>query len=51
MTISKNKTTSKKIAKLKAGKKYYVRVCSYKKVSGTKLQGSYSTTKSVTVKK
>ena len=51
VTISSNKTTSKKISSLKAGKKYYVRICSYKKSSGNKLQGSYSTIKSVTAKK
>lgn len=49
VTISKNKTTSKKISKLKSGKKYYVRICSYKKVSGEKIQGSYSAVKSVKV--
>ena len=51
ITISKNKTTSKKITKLTAGKKYYVRVCSYKKVSKHKLKGSYSAVKTVRVKK
>ena len=50
VTISNNKTTSKKISKLKSEKKYYVRVCSYKKASGSKLQGNYSAVKSVTVK-
>ena len=50
-TISNNKTTSAKIAKLTAGKKYYVRVCSYKKVSGAKLKGSYSAVKSVQIKR
>ncbi len=51
VTISNNKTTSRKISKLAAGKKYYVRVCSYKKVSGSKLRGNYSAVKSVQVKK
>lgn len=50
VTISNNKTTSKKISKLKSEKKYYVRVCSYKKASESKLQGNYSAVKSVTVK-
>ena len=50
-TISNNKTTSAKIAKLTAGKKYYVRVCSYKKVSRAKLKGSYSAVKSVQIKR
>ncbi|MDE6312427.1 MAG: leucine-rich repeat protein [Lachnospiraceae bacterium] len=49
--IANNKTTSKKVSKLKAGKKYYVRICSYKTVSKTKIQGSYSAVKSVTAKK
>ena len=51
VTVSNNKTTSKKISKLKAGKKYYVRICSYKKSSGTKIKGNYSSIKSVKVKK
>lgn len=51
VTISKNKTVSKKIKGLKANKKYYVRVCSYKKVSGQKVQGAYSVVKSVKTKK
>lgn len=51
VTISSNKTTSKKISKLRLGKKYYVRVSSYKKVSRIKLQGDYSTVKYVEVKK
>ncbi len=49
-TISNNKTTSAKVAKLTVGKKYYARVCSYKKASGTKLKGSYSAVKSVQVR-
>ena len=48
--ISNNKTTSKTIGKLKAGKKYYVRICAYKQ-SSKKIKGSYSGVKSVTVKK
>lgn len=50
-TISKNKTTSKKIPKLKAGKKYYVRACAYAKAYSGKVKGSYSAVKKVTVKK
>lgn len=46
VTISKNKTTSKTISKLKAKKKYYVRIRSYKtvKVNGksVKLYSSWS---------
>lgn len=46
---SKWKTTtttaqSKTISKLKKGKVYFVKVCAYKKISGTTYQGSYSTT-------
>ncbi len=55
VTVSKNKTTSKTISKLKAKKKYYVRIRTYKtvKVNGknTKLYSSWSKTKSVTTKK
>lgn len=51
ITISKNKTVSKKIKGLKGKKKYYVRVCSYKKVSGKKVQGAYSVVKGVKTKK
>ena len=50
ITISNNKTTSKQIRKLKAGKKYYVRICSYKKSSGAKIKGKYSKVKSVKTK-
>lgn len=49
--ISANKITSKKITRLKAGKKYYVRICSYKMDGGEKLFGKYSKIKSVKVKK
>ena len=35
-TVSKNKTTSKTISKLKSGKKYYVRIRTYKTVGKTK---------------
>ena len=51
VTISGNKTTSKKISKLKAGKKYYVRMCSYKKSGGTNIKGNYTDIKLVKVKK
>lgn len=51
VTISGNKTTSKKISSLKSGKKYYVRVCSYMKSSKVKVKGSYSAVKSITIKK
>ncbi len=55
VTVSKNKTTSKTISKLKAKKKYYVRIRTYKtvKVKGksTKIYSSWSKSKSVTTKK
>ena len=54
VTVSKNKTTSKKITKLKAKKKYYVRVRTYKtvKVNGknTKIYSSWSKVKTVKTK-
>ena len=45
-----DKTTLKKISKLKSGTKYYVRVCSYKESSGEKIQGNYSKAKALKVK-
>ena len=54
VTITKNKTTSKKISKLKAKKKYYVRVRTYKtvKVNGknTKIYSGWSKVKTVKTK-
>lgn len=49
-TVSSNRTTSKKIGKLKAGKKYYVRICSYKKSGGKNIKGAYSDVKTVITK-
>ncbi len=55
ITVSKNKTTSKTISKLKAKKNYYVRIRIYKtvKINGknTKIYSSWSKAKSVTTKK
>lgn len=55
VTVSKNKTTTKTISKLKGKKKYYVRIRTYKtvKVSGksTKIYSSWSKAKSITTKK
>lgn len=52
VTVKKNKTVSTKIKKgLKAGKKYYVRVRSYKGSGKNRVCGSYSKAKSVNVKK
>lgn len=45
VTIQTNKTSSKKITKLKAGKKYYVRICAYVAADGRKLKGEYCTLK------
>ena len=50
-TITKNSTLSKKITKLTAKKKYYVRIRTYKTVNGTKYYSSWSSAKSVTTKK
>lgn len=41
-TVKKNKTTSKKITKLKSGKKYYVRACAYAQAGGEKIKGAYT---------
>lgn len=45
----KNKTT-KEVKKLKAKKKYYVRVCAYKKVGGASYAGAWSAAKMVRTK-
>ena len=49
--IKKNKTTSTTVKKLKAKKKYYVRIRTYKTVNGKKLYSSWSKSKNVTTKK
>lgn len=49
--IRKNKTVTATIKKLKSGKKYYVRICAYAKSGGLKVQGDWSKTKTVKVKK
>ena len=51
VTITKNSTVTKKVTKLKANKKYYVRVRTYKTVSGTKYYSAWSAKKAVTTKK
>ena len=60
LSVKKNfknakKVTTKKnvitVSKLKAGKKYYVKVRAFKKVGNKKVYGNYSTVKKVTVKK
>ena len=50
VTVSSNKTISKKITKLKAKKKYYVKVRTYKKVGSTKYYSSWSKVKTVKTK-
>lgn len=47
VTVGGSKTTSKKVSKLKAKKKYYVRVRTYKTVSKVKYYSSWSGNKSV----
>ncbi len=49
--ISKNKTTSKTISKLKAKKKYYVRIRTYYKKSGKTYTSAWSSKKYATTKK
>jgi hypothetical protein len=51
VTVSSNKTVSKKISKLSAKKQYYVRIRTYKTVNGTKYCSAWSAVKTVTTKK
>lgn len=51
VNIKKYKTTRCTVKKLARNKRYYVRVRSYKKVSGGKLYGSWSSMKNVKIKK
>ena len=50
VTIKKQKTTKTTVKKLKAKKKYYVRVRTYKTVNGKKVYSSWSKVKSVKTK-
>lgn len=50
VTISKNSTTSKTVSNLKAKKKYYVQVRTYKTVDGTTYYSTWSDALSVTTK-
>ena len=50
VTVSKNASTSKKVTKLKAKKKYYVQVRTYKTVNGTKYFSKWSGKKAVKTK-
>jgi len=49
--IKSNKTTSKKVTGLKASKKYYVKIRTYRTVSGKKYYSAWSKVKAVTTKK
>ena len=50
ITVKKQKTTKATIKKLKAKKKYYVRIRTYKTVKGKKIYSSWSKVKSVKTK-
>ena len=50
VTITNNKTTAKKITKLKAKKKYYVKIRTYKTVNGTRYYSGWSSVKAITTK-
>ena len=50
VNIKKNKTTSETVKKLKAKKKYYVRIRTYKKVNGKTYYSSWSKAKAVKTK-
>lgn len=50
ITVSKNTTTSKSVINLTKKKKYYVRIRTYKKVSGKVYYSSWSSAKAVTTK-
>ena len=50
VTIKKQKTTKTSVKKLKAKKKYYVRIRTYKTVNGKKIYSSWSKVKSVKTK-
>lgn len=51
VTVGKNSTTSKTISKLKAKKKYYVRIRTYKTVGKAKYYSAWSKAKAVTIKR
>ena len=50
VTVKKQKTTKTTVKKLKAKKKYYVRVRTYKTVNGKKVYSAWSKVKSVKIK-
>ena len=51
VTVSKNTQTSTTISSLTKGKKYYVRIRSFKTVSGKKYYSAWSASKATTIKK
>lgn len=51
VTVSNNNSTTKTVSSLKAKKKYYVRIRSYKYVGKTKYYSEWSSKKSTTTKK
>lgn len=51
VTVKKAATTKKTVKKLKAGKKYYVRIRAYETVSGKKVYSKWSAVKGVKIKK
>lgn len=51
VAVKKAKTTSTTVKKLSKGKKYYVRVRTYQKVSGKTYYSTWSASKNVTIKK
>ncbi len=51
VTVGKNKTVTKTVSKLSKNKKYYVRVRTYKTVSGVKYYSSWSNVKNIKIKK
>lgn len=50
-TVKKPSKTKLSIGKLKAGKKYYVRIRTYQTVNGNKYDSEWSNSKNVTVKR
>lgn len=50
VAVTSSKITSKKIAAVTSKRKYYVRVCAYKKVGNTKYYSAWSGVKTVVVK-
>ncbi len=51
ITIKSKKTVTKNIKGLKSGKKYYIRIRTYKTVNGKKIYGEWNTTKKARIAK